>query len=66
MGMWINLTKKPMKPMIMKPMAVAIAIFMNSAKMNKKSKNGCNRHVALIDALYATIFNNRNFSRDGE
>jgi hypothetical protein len=34
--------------MIMKPMAVAIAIFMNSAKMNKKkSKNGFNHHEAL-------------------
>lgn len=29
-GMWISLTKKPMKPMIAKPMAVAIAIFWNS------------------------------------
>ena len=27
MGIWINLTKKPMKPMIAKPMAVAMAIF---------------------------------------
>ena len=30
MGMWINLTKNPMNPMIAKPMAVATAIFWNS------------------------------------
>lgn len=29
-GMWINLTKKPMNPIIQKPIAVAIAIFWNS------------------------------------
>jgi len=29
-GIWISLTKKPIKPMIAKPMAVAIAIFWNS------------------------------------
>lgn len=27
MGMWINFTKKPMKPMMANPIAVAIAIF---------------------------------------
>lgn len=32
MGMWINLTKKPMNPMMQKPIAVAIAIFWNSEK----------------------------------
>ena len=32
MGMWMSLTKKPMKPMIAKPIAVARAIFWNSAK----------------------------------
>ncbi len=32
MGMWINLTKNPMKPMMAKPIAVAVAIFWNSAK----------------------------------
>jgi len=31
MGMWMSLTKKPMKPMMAKPMAVATAIFWNSA-----------------------------------
>ena len=36
MGMWINLTKKPMKPMMAKPMAVAKAIFWNSEKTNEK------------------------------
>lgn len=29
-GMWMSLTKKPMKPMIAKPIAVAMAIFENS------------------------------------
>lgn len=31
-GMCINLTKKPMKPIMQKPIAVAIAIFWNSVK----------------------------------
>lgn len=30
MGIWINLTKNPMKPIMAKPMAVATAIFWNS------------------------------------
>jgi len=30
MGMWINFTKNPMKPINAKPIAVAIAIFWNS------------------------------------
>merc|ERR1719209_2312733 len=30
MGMWMSLTKNPMKPMMAKPIAVAIAIFVNS------------------------------------
>lgn len=34
-GMWISLTKKPMKPIMQKPMAVAIAIFWNSVKSNQ-------------------------------
>lgn len=29
-GIWISLTKNPMKPIMQKPMAVAIAIFWNS------------------------------------
>lgn len=32
MGMWMSLTKKPMKPIIQKPIAVAIAIFWNSLR----------------------------------
>ena len=32
MGMWINFTKKPMKPMIANPSAVAMAIFWNSVE----------------------------------
>ena len=31
MGMWMSLTKKPMKPIIAKPIAVANAIFWYSA-----------------------------------
>ena len=31
MGMWMSLTKKPMNPMMANPMAVAMAIFWNSA-----------------------------------
>merc|ERR550532_3505593 len=30
MGMWMSLTKNPMKPMMAKPIAVAMAIFWNS------------------------------------
>ena len=30
MGMWMSLTKKPMKPMMPKPIAVAMAILENS------------------------------------
>jgi hypothetical protein len=30
MGMWISFTKNPMKPMMAKPTAVAVAVFMNS------------------------------------
>jgi hypothetical protein len=37
-GMWINFTKKPMKPIMAKPIAVAMAIFWNSEnKVNKFS-----------------------------
>ena len=31
-GMWMSLTKKPMKPIMQKPIAVATAIFWNSGK----------------------------------
>lgn len=31
-GIWMSLTKNPMKPMMQKPMAVAIAIFWNSRR----------------------------------
>lgn len=39
-GMWINLTKKPINPIIAKPIAVAMAIFWNSAKSNRKNLSG--------------------------
>lgn len=31
-GMWMSFTKKPMKPIMQNPMAVAMAIFWNSEK----------------------------------
>jgi hypothetical protein len=31
-GMWINLTKNPMNPMMQNPIAVAMAIFWNSLR----------------------------------
>ena len=34
-GMWISLTKNPMKPMMQNPIAVAIAIFWNSVQERK-------------------------------
>ena len=34
-GMWMSFTKKPMNPMIAKPIAVAMAIFWNSENHNK-------------------------------
>lgn len=39
MGMWINLTKNPMKPIMAKPIAVAIAIFWNSGKTSRNIHN---------------------------
>ena len=49
MGMWINLMKKPMKPIMAKPTAVASAIFWNSAlvwwkKNNNNYKNDEKHH----------------------
>jgi len=32
MGMWMSLTKNPMKPMMLNPMAVAIPILLNSRR----------------------------------
>lgn len=32
-GIWMSLTKKPMNPMMQKPIAVAIAIFWNSKQI---------------------------------
>lgn len=37
MGMWMSLTKNPMKPIMAKPIAVAMAIFWNSR--DKKNEN---------------------------
>ncbi len=37
--MWISFTKKPIKPMMAKPMAVATAIFWNSVKSRMKTNS---------------------------
>lgn len=39
-GIWINFTKKPINPIIAKPIAVAIAIFWNSANTKIKFSLG--------------------------
>jgi len=36
MGMWMSLTKNPMKPMMANPIAVAMAIFWNSRQQEIK------------------------------
>lgn len=36
MGMWMSLTKNPMKPMMANPIAVAMAIFWNSREQEIK------------------------------
>lgn len=36
MGMWMSLTKNPMKPMMANPIAVAMAIFWNSRQQGGK------------------------------
>lgn len=41
MGMWMSLTKKPMKPIMANPIAVAMAIFWNS--IGKKYKSVINK-----------------------
>jgi len=38
MGIWISFTKNPMNPIIAKPIAVAMAIFWNSAVDNTNQK----------------------------
>lgn len=37
-GIWINLTKNPIKPIMQKPMAVAMAIFWNSKSHQTNNK----------------------------
>lgn len=41
MGMWMSFTKNPMKPMIANPIAVAMAIFWNSAKHIQSKVRKC-------------------------
>lgn len=43
-GMWINFTKKPMKPIIANPIAVAMAIFWNSGL--KTQNSSCSQYPA--------------------
>lgn len=51
-GIWINLTKKPINPIIAKPIAVAMAIFWNSAK-NKRKNFVRKSHVWHTDIHYS-------------
>lgn len=45
MGMWMSLTKKPMKPMMANPIAVAIAIFWNSGTKIMSNVNITNLEI---------------------
>ena len=56
-GIWINLTKNPMKPIMANPIAVAIAIFWNSKNNNRlenKYLEFC--HKPLIKLLFIILF----------
>ncbi len=53
MGMWMSLTKNPMKPMMAKPIAVAIAIFWNS----KRQKKTFNFHYLFSNFRHFSIEN---------
>lgn len=48
MGMWMSLTKNPMKPMMANPIAVAMAIFWNSREQEIKDLSACNVKYAQI------------------
>lgn len=56
-GMWISLTKNPMKPMIQKPMAVAMAIFWNSRR-----SGFVHRLINRIESLAKTRPGSQNFT----
>ena len=45
-GMKMSFTKKPMKPMIAKPVAVACAIFENSARERERQQRGRQRELS--------------------
>ena len=45
-GMKMSFTKKPMKPMIAKPVAVACAIFENSARERERQQRGRERELS--------------------
>lgn len=52
-GMWINFTKNPMKPMMQKPIAVAIAIFWYSKIIYYKNVLllNCSQYIYLFDQV---------------
>ena len=60
-GIWISLTKKPMNPMIAKPMAVARAIFWNS----KKLTGSFNRPLTLSTSSNRDILKNKSLFKWG-
>jgi hypothetical protein len=51
-GIWMSLTKKPIKPIMAKPIAVAIAIFWNSNWVEKYVFNSRNEE---FDYLYDRV-----------
>lgn len=55
MGMWMSLTKNPMKPMMANPIAVAMAIFWNSTRRQQSQVRECSIIKTLYPALLALI-----------
>ena len=53
--MWINLTKKPMKPMIANPSAVAMAIFWNSIE-TRSTQSIIKEHVRVTQLTFQIWF----------
>lgn len=59
MGMWMSLTKNPMKPIMAKPIAVAMAIFWNSGRRGKQE------HKQLTEMPKAHVFGRVQQSNEG-
>lgn len=55
-GMWMSLTKKPMKPMIAKPIAVAMAIFENSELERTKFNPILHGQIQIAATLIYTFY----------